>query len=221
MRGRVAPGLLLFTLALQAEPPRLLAVLEIHSKLKGKEAEQIDAGYLTDVIRAVALKAPGVSVMTRENMLVLLGGSKSLAECEGECEVETGRRLGADLVVSGEVLRYGSSFKLSLKMHETRDGRLLSAVQASGADADALEKSLRGAVTELMANAGPPAAAALTRCEIALPAEGCVRHREHRPRLRVVRLVRRRARSDRAFLSRRPGDRVQDHHGTLRDRAPR
>ena len=37
---------------------------------------------------------PGVSLMTRENMLVLLQSSgKKLEDCEGECEVETGRRL--------------------------------------------------------------------------------------------------------------------------------
>jgi len=170
---------LLLAFAVRADPPRLLAVLEFENKLKAKDLQQIDARYLTDVVRSQALKAPDVRVMTRENMLVLLGTSgKTLSDCLGECEVDTGRKLGADLVISGELLRYGSAYKLSLKLHETHDGQLVSAVQASGADADALEKSLRSAVAELFAGASPPPAASVTRCEIALPAEGCPRHKE-------------------------------------------
>src|SRR4051812_22058741 len=69
-----------------------------------------DARYLTDVVRAALLQAaPRLSVMTRENLLVLLQASgKDLAECEGECEVDTGRRIGADAVVSGDVLKFGT-----------------------------------------------------------------------------------------------------------------
>ena len=61
-----------------------------------------------------------MDLIDRDNILVLLQASrKSLADCEGECEVDTGRRLGADLVVSGELLRFGSKLKLSMRLHET------------------------------------------------------------------------------------------------------
>ena len=90
--------------------------------------------------------------MTRENTLVLLQASgKKLEDCEGECEVDTGRRLGADLIVSGQVLKVGSNFKLNLKMHETQDGRLLSGAVASGQNVDALDSDTQRAVETLIA----------------------------------------------------------------------
>jgi len=160
-----------------------MAVLELHSKLKDKAREEIDAGYLTDVVRATALKSvPGLRVMTRENMTVLLeAAGKKLEDCEGECEVDTGRKLGADLVVTGEVLRFGTSYKLTLRLHETHDGQLLSGSQAAGATADELDRNTKAAVLELLAPLrAPPAPAAppKTACKISLAEEGCPRHPE-------------------------------------------
>src|SRR5438270_2419504 len=110
----------------------LVAVIELRNKLKGAHAEDADTTYLTDAIRSAALEArPSARLMTRDNMLVLLG-EKDMASCEGRCEVETGRLLGADLVISGELTRFGNSYKLSLRLHETRQGELLSAALASG-----------------------------------------------------------------------------------------
>lgn len=130
----------------------VLAVLDLRNKLTGAAREQVDTAYLTDVVRSAALDAaPGLQIMTRENVLVLLKASgKSLSECEGECEVDTGRRLGADLIISGEVLQFGSNLKINLKLHETGQGRLLSASQASGGNADGLDREMPGAIRKLM-----------------------------------------------------------------------
>ena len=141
---------------------RLVAVLEFRNKVKGGE---VDAGYLADVVRTAALDAaPGVRVMTRENMVVLLQSTgKKLEECEGECEVDTGRRLGADLVVSGEALKFGSRYKLDLRMHETANGQLLSGAQASGKTLDELDDAIHEAVKKLflpLASRPAPQAAA-------------------------------------------------------------
>ncbi len=135
-----------------------MAVLELKSKLKGQEKEDIDAGYLADVVRSGALDAmPGLRVMTHENMLVLLAATgRKLDECEGECEVDTGRRLGADIVVSGELLKFGSNYKLNLRMHQTSDGRLLAGAQASGKTVDELDQATSAAVRKLLAGLAPP-----------------------------------------------------------------
>ncbi|MBS2021202.1 MAG: hypothetical protein JST92_02250 [Deltaproteobacteria bacterium] len=151
-------GLIALLIAAPPVPARgqkapLMAVLELHNKLKGQQREDVDVAYLTDVVRATALKqVKGLKVMTRENMVVLLSSSgKKPEDCEGTCEVDTGRMLGADLVVSGEMLKFGSALKLNLKLHETTNGRLLAGTQASGHDADELDKSIQTAVAELVA----------------------------------------------------------------------
>jgi len=130
---------------------RLLAVLDLRSKLKGEDASQVDPSYFGDLVRAAALRAArGLNVMTRENLVVLLkAAGKDLAQCEGECEVETGRKIGADLVISGEMLRVGSSLKMSLKLHETHQGRLLAGSVATGRDIDELDRQASKAVDEL------------------------------------------------------------------------
>src|SRR5438270_463147 len=109
--------------------------------------------YFADVVRGATLKvSPGLDVMTRENLLVLLqANGKDVASCEGECEVDTGRRIGADAVISGEVLKVGTRYKISLKLHDTHDGRLLSTGVASGKTVDELDEALQTAATALLA----------------------------------------------------------------------
>jgi hypothetical protein len=133
-----------------------LAVLELRNKLKGRDAEALDLGYFADLARGAALRAvPSAQVMTRENLLVLLQSQgKKLEDCEGQCDVETGRMIGADLVVSGEALRIGSAFKLDFKLHETRSGRLLAQSVASGRSADELDAETQRTVLRLFEGAG-------------------------------------------------------------------
>lgn len=132
-----------------AAPTRTLAVLEFESKLP---KDTVDAQYLADVVRTAAKDAaPSLKVITRESMLVLLEASgKKLEDCQGECEVDTGRRLGADLVISGQVLKFGTQFKVNMKMHDTRSGELLQGAQASGKTLDELDTNLNAAVRKLL-----------------------------------------------------------------------
>lgn len=119
----------------RAGPPRRVAVLEFHDRAGLRPDE---AAYVTDLVRDAALRLPdgGFFVMTRENILELLPPDADLASCEGACEVETGRNIGADFVVTGEIIRFGGSLRVSMKLHDTRSARLLASVKAS---ADALE----------------------------------------------------------------------------------
>jgi len=126
-----------------------LAVLDFKSYTDALKPE--DVRYFTDVVRGAMLKAsPTLQVMTRENLLVLLQATgRDAANCEGECEVDTGRRIGADAVVSGDLLRFGTHFKLTLKLHETKMGRLLSSATATGKTIDDLDEQTALAVKEL------------------------------------------------------------------------
>ena len=126
-----------------------VAVLDFRSFTKRVNAD--NASYFGDVVRGSCLgTAPRLEVMTRENLLVLLQASgKDLSNCEGECEVDTGRRIGADLVVSGDIHELGSLLKLALRLHETKSGRLLMATQASGKSIEDLDYSAQQAAKAL------------------------------------------------------------------------
>lgn len=152
----------------------LIAVLEFRTKLGDAEKADSDPSYFSDVVRSQALdELPNARIMTRENMTVLMqAGGKNLADCVGECDVDTGRNLGADEVITGELLKVGTSFKLDLKLHSTADGQLLAGAQASGKTVDELDEAMKATVTKLltplkakgmqpavMAPAPPPAAA--------------------------------------------------------------
>jgi hypothetical protein len=138
-----------------------LAVLDFPNKIAKAEMSAADAQYFADVVRGVALKElPNLKVMTRENLLVLLQATgKDLAACEGECEVDTGRRIGADLIISGDLLKLGTSYKLNLRLHETHGGAMLSGEIASGHSVDELDANTKAAVSRLLAplkNRQPP-----------------------------------------------------------------
>jgi TolB-like protein len=131
----------------------LMAVLELTNKLKGAERELVDRNYFSDVVRRAALKAvPRLNLMTRENMEVLAHNmGLTLEQCdEAQC-VDTGRKLGADTVINGDILKVGTRFKIVLRLHETKSGRLLSIGEASGKDVDELDQSTEQAVRELFA----------------------------------------------------------------------
>jgi TolB-like protein len=127
-----------------------LAVLDFRNYAEDLKRENVR--YFADLIREATLRANSrLEVMTRENLLVLLKATgKDASQCEGECEVDTGRRIDADLIVSGEIQRLGSKYKISLRLHETHDGRLLSAVVASGANLDELDASAARSSDQLL-----------------------------------------------------------------------
>ena len=51
--------------------------------------------------------------MTQENIEVLLPPNTKLEDCTSECQVETGRTIGARYIITSEVLRFGSSLRIS------------------------------------------------------------------------------------------------------------
>ena len=169
------PVIALAVLALFADADltrQRLVVLEFQGAGTAHELE-----YLTEVVRGAARTLPRDSwfVMSRENLLAVLPPDTDLSTCEGECEVETARNVGAHYVVSGEVVLFGGEFRASLKLHEAKSGELVGAVQAAGGDLKALEPSLSDASGRLLealgrgSNATQPA-----RLRVTLRPEGTV-----------------------------------------------
>lgn len=167
MRPAPAPrsplALLLLALLQLFAPPaaaapeaRRLAVLEFDNELP--RGERIDRTYFADKVREVtrrALPADRYFIMTRESTEELLrAAGRSLSDCVGNCEVETGKLLMADLVLSGRITRVGSRLKLSMRLHQTRDGALLASATASGSSQDQLDDDTARAAQELLAPLG-------------------------------------------------------------------
>ncbi len=158
---RVAPTLLLFVVALGlAAPavasPRRLAVLELRNPA-GVELQEV--AWLTDIVRTAGLRLDRGRwlVLTRDNLLQLLPPGRTLADCVGECEIETGRNVGADRVVAGEVVRFDGSLRISLRLYDTASGALVAAERAQADSLAALEPRLEEAAGRLYAHLASPA----------------------------------------------------------------
>ena len=109
------------------ETERMVAVLEFN----GVGVDDQVLLKLADSARVTSRNALPISsyhMLTRENMFQILSDNEIDPSCvEGQCAVETGRNIGADLIISGDVLKLEGQYLLSLKLYETESGNLLSA----------------------------------------------------------------------------------------------
>ena len=148
--------------AAAAAPARLVAVIELRVQIAAgeHEPEPIEdlarLGYFTDEVRSAAAKVPGIGVVTR-----------ALTEAQsGATAVEVARKLGADLVLSGELRKRAGTYALDLQLYEVRSGELQAEVKGQGATQEELESAIAKAVDALLApapakiaeQAPPPAA---------------------------------------------------------------
>jgi hypothetical protein len=133
-------GLLIASVS-HAAPSKRIAVLEFDNKAK---VDSNDVAYLAEVFRqkALGLKASGYVVMTKENMMDLLPPGKSIEQCVGQCEVETGRLLGASYVVTGALFSVGSELQLIVKVYDTAKGEMLNSQEFSGRDIGKIRESI-------------------------------------------------------------------------------
>jgi hypothetical protein len=77
---------------------------------------------------------------------------------EGECEVETGRNIGAALVVSGSVTEMDGSWICGIKVHSTESGALLQTDETTGPTISDIADGLKPLAARLMhAALGSPA----------------------------------------------------------------
>jgi TolB-like protein len=148
MRVAVLATLLLMPCVAFAESRRV-AVLEL-SNPAGLDGQEVS--YLAGLVRGEALRLPSgrFLVVTRENLLELLPPGRTLENCLGDCDVETGRNIGADYVLSGEVVRFGGELRLVLRLHETREGRLLADTTARAPTVLGLEGPVMEAAREAL-----------------------------------------------------------------------
>ena len=131
-------------LATGAESAKRLAVLELTNKAQLTNDEGY---YLTDKVRDAAsrvLASRGFLIMTQESIYELLPpGTNYEKVCNSsQCEVEVGRQLGADYIITGEILMFAGEFRANLKAHHSGSGAFLGAEVCEGQNLKDLEKSI-------------------------------------------------------------------------------
>lgn len=156
--GRVGMGLIVFCCFfaswVEGRCMERVAVLELRSSAGGLSAA--DRDYLVDsVVRGAvrkALPAERYLVMTKETMIELLAEQRIDFEkvCEGSCELEVGRKIGAHYIVKGSCWRVGNRHQVAIKLYDTRSGNLLSQETVSGADAEGLSGPLAMATRSIL-----------------------------------------------------------------------
>ena len=130
-----------------------MAVLE----LKTPDVRTELAQMWSDAVRGVAKeRLPRVTVYTRENLEAMLSSrGLDLGDCEGLCETEIGRKIGARYIISGQVILVEGTYVASVKLHETEKGELLEVEEAEAKSLRGMSKALQSATVNLVAPLRP------------------------------------------------------------------
>jgi PEGA domain len=127
-----------------------VAVLELLNKAGVTEDE---AYALTDQVRIVASESlPGAhfTIMTSENIEELLPPDMDLAKCtDAKCEVEMGRMIGAEYLITGEIIRFAGDLRINLKVHNSRTGSFVGGRNCEATEIRGLENKLKGSAQQL------------------------------------------------------------------------
>ena len=101
---------------------------------------------LTDGLRGTAPKLSWLRLITKENMVYLLPPEHTF----DEDEVRTGKMLGADFIITGEVGRIEDQFMLSIRLFNTENGSLLAQEVVSGSSVQQILGQLKEVTNKLM-----------------------------------------------------------------------
>ncbi len=118
----------------------LVAVVE--TKATSDALTKEEKFFLTDKLREIANRTlpayQDFSIMTRENIEVMLPPGKTIEECEGSCLAETGRNIAVDFIAQARVGRFAEKLTLTVEMYESRTGKLISSFTGTSDDAVSL-----------------------------------------------------------------------------------
>ena len=141
------------TTEVYAKNKKYIGVLPLINKSK-KQVSPEEIEYLTSIIRTMTsfLSKEEYIVITNDNIDVLLEGkNKELEECVGECALETARNLGADYLITGTVLKFGKSLRVSLNLITSKTGNVSTVPDLlKGKSVEDLEKPLQLASLSLI-----------------------------------------------------------------------
>lgn len=103
--------------------------------------------YLTNMLREQAVQELpaelNFTIMTRENIMMMLPPGKSIEDCEGSCLAETGKNIAADYVAQARIGKVGSNISISAELYETAGSKLVASFNGLGADVNALMEVIK------------------------------------------------------------------------------
>ena len=109
--------------------------------------------YMTDVLRARAVDVlpaeRNYTIMTRENIRVMLPPDTRLEDCEGSCAVETGKNIAADYVVQAHVGKWNNGLTIAVELYNTGNGRLLKSFTGNGKSINELLRIIQANTRQL------------------------------------------------------------------------
>ena len=132
--------------------------LKVAKELKAKKTKAKDkispyeVNALTEELRSVAVNLGAYSVMTKDNMMTLLPPGTKLEDCIGVCEVETGRKLSAHYIITGEIGIVDGRFDLLLRLYETKGGMTISSKSVNAKSITRLRERLKTVAPKLFDN---------------------------------------------------------------------
>lgn len=136
---------LIVTLLFLLQLPTFAAYVAVLETMSEKDLLTIqERQYLTDVLRSQAIRTlpaeQNYTIMTRENINVMLPPGKSIEDCEGSCLAETGKNIAADYVAQARIGRVGENMFISAELYETSGSKLVASFQGRGERVDDLER---------------------------------------------------------------------------------
>ena len=103
--------------------------------------------YLTDILRGQAVyilpAEQNWTIMTRENINIMLPPGKKIEDCEGSCLAETGKNIAADYVAQARISQFGKSLAISAELYETASSKLVASFAGRGETVDDIEKIIK------------------------------------------------------------------------------
>ncbi|PWJ68339.1 MULTISPECIES: PEGA domain-containing protein [unclassified Fibrobacter] len=140
--------LLAFCIVPQTLWAKYVAILETISEPSAKDKISTEERrYLTDVLRGLAIQSlpaeQNFTIMTRENINVMLPPGKTIEDCEGSCLAETGRNIAADYVSQARITLVSGELAISVEMYETAGNKLISSFNGKGSTINDVEQIIK------------------------------------------------------------------------------
>ena len=152
--------LLLLPISLYADERAIPKLVVLEFKVDNRIISIDASATLANLVRSRIVQSMGgaIKLISKEKVIEILRASnKSAAQCTSECEVQTGREIGADYVLTGSVGALSGKAILVLDVKKSQDGVTAASISHKalpGELDDKLDEAVDRLAAELLQNLG-------------------------------------------------------------------